>query len=231
MLYLCSYESIKQGLTHGSESRGTEEFAVHFLSGMLAETIACVIYVPVDVVKERMQVQNSFPSKAGGTHYRNSWDALKQIAKTEGLSGVYRGYWATLGSFGPFSALYFVFYERFKSWSRTRLENANVSSKDLPFFDLVLCSCSAGTLASWLTSPLDMAKLRLQIQRGKLANTEPGQVAYRGVADCLKSAYRDGGWSGLFRGAGARVLHFAPAMTITMTSYDTFRAFFAKNFP
>ena len=34
--------------------------------------------------------------------------------------------------------------------------------------------------------------------------------------------------SGLFRGAGARVLHFAPATTITMTAYETCRSFYAK---
>ena len=33
----------------------------------------------------------------------------------EGLGGIYRGYMATLYSFGPFSALYFSFYEEFKT--------------------------------------------------------------------------------------------------------------------
>jgi hypothetical protein len=37
--------------------------------------------------------------------------ALRSIFREEGVRGVYRGYGATLFSFGPFSALYFVFYE------------------------------------------------------------------------------------------------------------------------
>lgn len=162
--------------------------------------------------------------------YRNSWDALVKIGRTEGVSGVYRGYAATLASFGPFSALYFCFYERFKHWSLQHIQTNYPTSSppEIPFTYTILSSCSAGALASWLTSPLDMAKLRLQIQRGKVASHGQSQLTYRGMIDCLRQAYLAGGIHGLFRGAGARVLHFAPATTVTMTCYETFRSYFAR---
>lgn len=210
MLYLCSYELIKERLG-GNET----DFRVHLASGMLAEAIACIIYVPVDVVKERLQV-SSF--------YRNEWNALQKIARTEGFAGgIYKGYGATLASFGPFSALYFVFYEKLKVWA-----SPSSSLTELSFYQYLLCSCTAGGLASWLTSPLDMAKLRLQIQRGNQA-TNANTITYRGMVDCLQHTYRSEGVGGLFRGAGARVLHFAPAMTITMTCFETFRDFFEEH--
>ena len=34
--------------------------------------------------------------------------------RTEGIRGLYRAYGATVMSFGPFSALYFLFYEKLK---------------------------------------------------------------------------------------------------------------------
>jgi hypothetical protein len=43
---------------------------------------------------------------------RNSYFALKSIIHEEGLRGIYRGYAATLLSYGPFSAFYFVGYEK-----------------------------------------------------------------------------------------------------------------------
>lgn len=46
--------------------------------------------------------------------YRGDVDAFRQILKTEGMRGLYRAYGATVGSFGPFSALYFMFYENIK---------------------------------------------------------------------------------------------------------------------
>ena len=50
----------------------------------------------------------------GTFKYRNDIDAIRQILKTEGARGLYRAYGATVMSFGPFSALYFLFYEKFK---------------------------------------------------------------------------------------------------------------------
>jgi hypothetical protein len=233
--------SNKPNLTQG------QEFAVHFSSGILAEAVTCIIYVPVDVVKERMQVQcresltpnnDTLRKPPQSYQYNGSWDALQQIIRTEGVKGIYRGYWATLASFGPFSALYFVFYERFKAWSKQQTLRDNktdnpddaqrMADGDLPLHYLVACSAGAGALASWLTSPLDLAKLRLQVQRGQAAtaasNTGQNNTLYRGMFDCLHDAYKKGE---LFRGAGARVLHFAPATTVTMTAYEKCRSFYA----
>ena len=221
--------SNKPILSHG------QQFAVHFSSGMLAEAVTCIIYVPVDVIKERMQVQsreglksNNYDGlikpKPQSYHYNGSLDALQQIIRTEGLKGIYRGYWATLASFGPFSALYFVFYERCKVVAQS------MDDGDLPLHYLIACSAGAGALASWLTSPLDMAKLRLQVQRGQTAaaaNTIQ-TTQYRGMFDCLQAAYKKGE---LFRGAGARVLHFAPATTVTMTAYEKCKNFYADALP
>jgi hypothetical protein len=229
VMYLCSYDVVKARLLQGTADEN--DFMVHFASGMSAEAFSCLIYVPVDVIKERMQVQRPGDQFA----YRNTFDALRTIGTTEGLRGIYRGYWATLGSFGPFSALYFVFYERTKHLTRQRLSGRmNESARELenveiPFHLVLLCSASSGATASWLTSPLDLAKLRLQVSRGR-ASVDPSNIAYRGAIDVLIRAYQEGGIRALFRGAGARVLHFTPATTITMSSYETCRSFINKLF-
>jgi hypothetical protein len=58
ILYLCSYDICKERL---SQLQGPffvkDHFINHLSSGLIAETIACVVYVPVDVIKERLQVQ------------------------------------------------------------------------------------------------------------------------------------------------------------------------------
>lgn len=177
--YLCTYEMAKGYLgnfrseNNRSDSNDGGDFVVHFSAGMIAETVACIIYVPVDVIKERLQVQHAAPlghhsARGSNPYYEGSFDALKKIAKTEGVAGVYKGYAATLASFGPFSALYFMFYERCKTETRHylfdphhELPKSSLDKVEIPFPWLVLCTASAGALASWLTSPLDMAKLRL----------------------------------------------------------------------
>jgi hypothetical protein len=46
--------------------------------------------------------------------YSNDVDAIRQVLRSEGLRGLYRAYGATVMSFGPFSAFYFLFYEKMK---------------------------------------------------------------------------------------------------------------------
>ena len=236
MLYLCSYEWMKQTMGAADHSNDSS-FLVHFGGGMFAEAIACIIYVPVDVLKERLQVSND---------YRNSWHGVSLIVKNEGLAGIYRGYGATLASFGPFSALYFVLYEQTKSWAKSSYHSSGggsgggvVRGDDLPFSSIVMCSCTSGALASWLTSPLDMAKLRLQVHRSTiLSHIHPNQDPHPRTSSSstpltmiqiMKDVLQKDGIRGLFRGAGARVLHFAPATTITMTTYETFRSLLVAN--
>jgi Mitochondrial carrier protein len=160
--------------------------------------------------------------------------------------------------------LYFVFYEYLKDYavvihninnhshnhinvksqgSSTQLATSKSASSlsslssyaHIPFYSTVLCAATAGGLASFITSPLDMAKLRLQVQRGAGSNANMiaesrTNVYYTGLLDCLRKVYSVDGMKGLFRGAGARVLHFAPATTVTMTTYETCRRSFESFF-
>ncbi len=247
MAYLCGYEWVKNQFEKRDNVK-IPEFVIHFSSGMLAETFACIIYVPVDVIKERLQVQiSNHDLQCKSNEYNGSVDALKKILRTEGLGGIYKGYGATLASFGPFSAFYFLFYEQLKSLSRDFVpyyksfanqffkkgnmslsENKSCQNEqnEIPFPFVVLSSASAGAAASWITSPLDMAKLRLQIQRS--AAHSSNQPSHIGMKDCLSYIYKQDGLRGLFRGAGARVIHFTPATAISMTCFETCRSIFSS---
>ena len=86
---------------------------VSLTAGFGAEAISCVMWVPIDVTKERLQVQSVLPK--GSRRYTSSAHAFTTILQREGLGGLYRGYAATLQSFGPFSALYFATYEQSKA--------------------------------------------------------------------------------------------------------------------
>lgn len=234
LLYFTSYEVAKQLLARRGEAAGG---AVHFAAGMLAETVSCLLWVPIDVVKERMQVQRPVSGATTSlTYYTDTRDAFRKIAATEGILGLYRGYGATVASFGPFSALYFSFYERLKAFALARSGGGGGAAAQLPLAYQIATACTAGAAASLLTSPLDMAKLRLQVQRGMAAASAAGEAptaaaapfAYRNMVDGLVQIVRREGAAALFKGAGARMAFHAPTTAITMTLFERCKGLYQR---
>lgn len=233
-MYFTSYEYSKAVLSDPSSNLSKFPQLCHFTSGMIAEAFCCILFVPVDVIKERMQIQTlasshmsdtaSSAASSSGTFYKSTMDAVSTIARAEGIRGIYRGYGATLMSFGPFSALYFTFYEEFKL-AASYIANIDVSN---PSFEAsLICSSLAGGLASFLTSPLDLAKLRLQVDRSKARDARMGAfqsseyVTYKSFYDVIKKTFlNEGGMKGLYRGAFARVAFHVPNTAVTMALFE-----------
>lgn len=247
MLYFTSYELSRDSVMGALGLPTWLEPASHLAAGFMAEAVSCVFWVPIDVIKERMQVQGARISKEahskGGLYYHDTKDALRQISRSEGLAGLYRGYWATLASFGPFSALYFGTYEFMKADALRRTTKGREFRPEgavdvLPFGWQVVTACAAGAFASFVTNPLDMVKLRLQVDRATAAHvaTDAGRQAagnslsygYNGLMDGLRSVVRQEGWYALFRGAGARMAFHAPSTAISMTAFEQCKAFYAR---
>jgi hypothetical protein len=207
-LYFTVYEATKKQL-QSHPTVAAMPSLTHFVGGFAAESVSCVLWVPIDVVKERLQVQSSL---AGAFKYSGAVDAVSTIVRSQGLWGLYRGYGATLLSFGPFSALYFVFYEHAKSFASRTFE-ASGDHDGLGFASFLACGASAGSAASFLTNPLDMAKMRLQVQRSG-AETP---FAYRNIFDGVFQIAKNEGFLALFRGSGARIAYHAPSTAIAFS--------------
>ena len=241
VLYFGTYEFCKKHLLFLNYLQGSE-FLKYFISGICAEAVACLIYVPVDIIKERRQVQ----SKLQTYNYKSDLDALFQIIKQEKLRGIYRAYGATIFSFGPMSAFYFTFYEYFKGFfvrndaqtyiRKIRKEdlelntgNNNQKKLNITFLESLLCSGLASSLSSFITTPLDLVKFRMQVQRADtLYNNKTAE--YRSMLQGLiKIGYTEG-IKGLFRGTCARVLCFAPTGALTMTFLEILKPKVAKIF-
>lgn len=95
-----------------------------------------------------------------------------------------------------------------------------------------LSAALAGGIASYVTNPLDLAKLRLQVQRftkATPASTGNVQVATRLSTESevasttygmLKHLIKTDGFLSLFRGGFTRAFFHAPNTAITMTVYE-----------
>ncbi|KAG0265692.1 hypothetical protein DFQ27_000479 [Actinomortierella ambigua] len=94
---------------HQSNS-ATREIAVAGTAGFLAETFAACLYVPTDVISQRLRVQADLK----GSKHLTSVDILKSIYRTNGFRGLYQGFGANIIAFAPWSVTHWAGYEATK---------------------------------------------------------------------------------------------------------------------
>ena len=58
----------------------------HLLSGFMAQIVSCSLWLPIDIIKERLQVQSELKMY----NYKGPVEAIKKINITEGIIGLYR---------------------------------------------------------------------------------------------------------------------------------------------
>jgi len=195
----------------------------HLLSGFIAEIVSCSLWLPIDVIKERLQVQ----SELNIYKYKGPRDAVFKINLSEGLSGLYRvssftiqAYGATLLFFGPFSAIFFAIFEKMKDFvAKDRQKPTLIES--------MVCSATASAFAGFVTTPLEIVKLRMQIQRADVAtrggSLEKSIFGYRNAFHGLSLMYSSEGFFALFKGGLLRICFTIPITTISMSLTEFFK--------
>lgn len=155
---------------------------------------------------------------AAGTYYRSVPHALRTIAAREGISGIYKaraaryippssvdirpdpapndrwsqGYWATLLSFGPFSGLHFLFYEKLKGTAQRAVGSAR--PEDMPFL-LSMTRCAARQPEAPHTT-LTLTHMHMQWGVRWSRCVIPHHPARPRQAAPASAARRGGGWGG-----------------------------------
>lgn len=110
----------------------------------MSEVVACTVRVPVEVVKQRMQV--------GIYKDMNVFKVFYNLIKAEGPSGLYKGFTATIQREIPFSAIQFPIYELLKQ--RFAQDDRN---------KMAVCGSIAGGITAFITTPLDVIKTRTML--------------------------------------------------------------------
>ncbi|CAN8072088.1 unnamed protein product [Agarophyton chilense] len=202
--YLSTYDYSKE---HISVATGISNTApvVHLASGLVAETVSAVFWVPMEVIKQRAQV------RTGALAAAHTAVIAKDLIAHEGPRALFKGYGLTVGVFGPYSMLYFMAYERFKSLGGNGSTAGTAAS-----------AAGAGAIAAACTTPLDVIKTRIQTQ----GDVTRGASRYSGTWDAMKSIAREEGIHSFFRGTSARVLWIMPGTAITMSCFEFLKSYF-----
>lgn len=171
------------------------KFLLNLFAASLGEMCAALIRVPIEIVKQNRQVSK--------IQY-GAMDILMQAYHSDGLvNGVYRGYGVTIMRDIPFSMIQYPLWELLKA-----LTTSNLSNNLRLFVD----SCHgsvAGAVASAVTTPLDVAKTRIQL--AEAAEVEDGTDCdgsgqSQNPLNVLRIIYRQKGITGVFSGFVPRVM-------------------------
>mmetsp|Transcript_40841 Transcript_40841/g.73753 ORF Transcript_40841/g.73753 Transcript_40841/m.73753 type:complete len:318 (-) Transcript_40841:93-1046(-) len=203
-LYFTGYETSKAMLGGGQSSAG------NFVSGMIAQACGSLVWVPMDVVKERLQVEGQVKV---AEVYTGSFHAFGQIMRKEGLMGLYRAFPIHNLTWAPFNGFYFCIFEKCKQWC---IDAGYADEHDRLYTEAQLSSATAaGVVSATVTNPLDVVKTRLQVARAN-----PEMFPFGNSWQAAKHLLEHEGATAFMDGAVARAAWLTPRLAICVSVYD-----------
>ncbi|CAO2825294.1 unnamed protein product [Amaranthus hypochondriacus] len=134
------------------------------VAGMMGSFCAQAVFVPVDVVSQKLMVQGY----SGYATYNGGVDVVRKVIKADGVRGLYRGFGLSVITYSPSSAVWWASYGSSQRlfW---RILGHGAEPKETPSLGEIVGvqaagGVVAGATASCITTPLDTIKTRLQVQ-------------------------------------------------------------------
>ncbi|QHS76747.1 citrin [Saccharomyces paradoxus] len=172
----------------------------NFSLGSIAGCIGATVVYPIDFIKTRMQAQRSL------AQYKNSIDCLLKIISREGIKGLYSGLGPQLIGVAPEKAIKLTVND----FMRNRLTDKNGRLSLLPE---IISGASAGACQVIFTNPLEIVKIRLQVQSDYVG--ENIQQANETATQIIKKL----GLKGLYNGVAACLMRDVPFSAIYFPTY------------
>ncbi|KIK30188.1 hypothetical protein PISMIDRAFT_671325 [Pisolithus microcarpus 441] len=185
-------------------------------AGAASGALGAALGNPLFLIKARMQAYS--PALPVGTQhfYKNSFDALSTIWKSEKVRGLYRGVDAAILRTAMGSSVQLPTY----NWTKSQLVTRGILPANSVWTYLASSSVS-GICVCLVMQPADTALTRMYNQptvmgpdgrlRGRL---------YKNPIDCLWKTFKAEGVYGWYKGSTAHFLRIAPHTIITLTAND-----------
>lgn len=124
-LFFGAYDTCKRKLQESKAKHNLPAPAIHMVAAAVGESFACLVRVPTEVIKQRLQT---------GMHASMSI-AVNSIVKHEGVVGFYSGFGATMLREIPFSLVQFPLYEGLKTAIKS------YCGREAEAHEAALCKC------------------------------------------------------------------------------------------
>uniref|UniRef100_A0A7S0UF31 Mitochondrial carrier protein n=1 Tax=Pseudo-nitzschia delicatissima TaxID=44447 RepID=A0A7S0UF31_9STRA len=221
-LFFSSYETCKpiirrwQQSLGGHGDSGMRNPAIsHMVAASIGESAACLVRVPTEVIKAKMQTNAANASSLSKT-FRLVLEEKASGPLGGFTGGLYRGYGITLMREIPFAMIQFPIYEFLKKYWTENLRGG------VPVNPLQAAACGSfgGAIAAAATTPLDVVKTRLMLGADK-----DGKL-YEGALDVIRRTAAenpDRKWVVFFSGIQPRVMWISIGGFVFFGAYEGFK--------
>ncbi|KAI8377562.1 mitochondrial carrier domain-containing protein [Radiomyces spectabilis] len=210
VIYFVGYDYVREQ-TQKSRFAHT---AIHDYSplwaGGMARAIAAATISPIELFRTRLQAAE------GRQDFKSVLNGVVRMVEHNGFRSLWRGFLPTMLRDVPFSAVYWMGYEKIKH--RLKAIDGYGEEDTLSNFQISFAAgASSGMIAAVLTTPFDVLKTQRQVNSSK-------DMSFTLIT---RRILADEGWKGFLRGVVPRVMKVAPSCAIMISSYEVGKLFFA----
>ncbi|OJK01717.1 hypothetical protein ASPACDRAFT_41980 [Aspergillus aculeatus ATCC 16872] len=197
------YEPLRGSITNAIyKDSQVQSLGINVFAGATSGIIGAAAGSPFFLVKTRLQSFSPFLPVGTQHNYRNSFDGLSKIYKTEGVKGLYRGVGAAMVRTGFGSSVQLPTY----FFAKRRLTK-HLGMEDGPALHLA-SSTASGFVVCCVMHPPDTIMSRMYNQTGNL---------YKGAFDCLFQTIRTEGILAIYKGYFAHLARILPHTILTLS--------------
>ncbi|KAK9089216.1 hypothetical protein Scep_028298 [Stephania cephalantha] len=211
------YSQTKQLLLEEAPNNSRPQLQVVIPSAAFGGALISFILCPSELVKCRMQVQGTDSLVPRSDRYAGPLDCALKTLKNEGVTGVFRGGFATLLRESIGNAVFFSTYEYSRYYMQLLLNSSfsNHSNQSKALIDVGVGIVSGGIsgMAFWsAVLPIDVAKTVIQTTPDRSSSTNPFRV--------LHSIHSKAGIRGCYAGFGPTLMRAFPANAAAIVTWE-----------
>jgi solute carrier family 25 (adenine nucleotide translocator) protein 4/5/6/31 len=184
-----------------------KKFASNIAAGGMAGAASLTFVYSLDYARTRLANDNKSAKKGGERQFNGLLDVYRKTLKTDGVSGLYRGFNISVVGIVVYRGLYFGLYDSLKPMLSPLADNQ--VALGFASFLLGWCITIGAGLASY---PIDTVRRRMMMTSGEA-------VKYKSSAHAFAEIVKKEGSKSLFKGAGANILR-AVAGAGVLAGYD-----------